>query len=56
MSLLPTGPTLMFYEERMHTRCSHKQHDKKRPSGSKFVDFILSFLFSLSVQLSFQYG
>ena len=46
----------MFYEVRMRTRCGHKQHEETRQGGSKFDDFILSFPFSLSVQLSFQYG
>ena len=56
----------MFYEKRMTSlgRLSHKQHDETRPakatmiqtySESKFVDFISSFPFSLSVQLSFLY-
>ena len=50
----------MFYEKRMTSlgRLSYKQHDETRPakatmiqtySESKFVDFISSFPFSLSV-------
>ena len=55
---------VMFYEKRMTPlgRLSHKQHDETRPaeatmiqtkSESKCIDFILSFPFSLPVQISF---